>query len=208
MLRESDLFAPIAAWLREDGYRVYAECFGHDLLAVKGTRLVGVEMKLHWSRKLFYQCNSLVGLCEATYAAVGATPSWLAQNKCAKLGIGLIQVSKTGNLYHHHSPVERELSRQWDWKRARVMRMLAKLPEDLTHVGGVPCLKGVGPAVRVYALVKAYRDAHPKAGWKEIFEHVPNYYAHPDSLRCAMRSIKNRGVSRVGGRRSPVRSSK
>jgi len=64
---------------------------------------------------------------------------------------------------------------------------------DMTEPGGIagkPTLKGEGPAQECYERVQKFKQAQPKATWKEVFENVGNHYANPRSMAGAMRMVE------------------
>lgn len=56
--RESELFVPVREWLRKNGYEVHVEIFDADVVAVKDGKLTVVELKPHFTVKLFKQLHS------------------------------------------------------------------------------------------------------------------------------------------------------
>ena len=68
--KETDLYAPIRAFLEEEGYQVQAEVKHCDIAAVKDGQLVVVELKKTFSLKLVYQALERQSLTEQVYVAI------------------------------------------------------------------------------------------------------------------------------------------
>lgn len=68
--KETDLYAPIRAFLEEEGYQVQAEVKDCDIAAVKGERLIVVELKKSFNLKLVYQAIERQSLTEDVFVAI------------------------------------------------------------------------------------------------------------------------------------------
>lgn len=68
--KETDLYAPIRAFLEEEGYQVQAEVKHCDIAAVKQGQLVVVELKKAFNLKLVYQALERQSLTEQVYVAI------------------------------------------------------------------------------------------------------------------------------------------
>lgn len=68
--KETDLYAPIRAFLEEEGYQVQAEVKHCDIAAVKDGQLVVVELKKAFSLKLVYQALERQSLTEQVFVAI------------------------------------------------------------------------------------------------------------------------------------------
>ncbi len=68
--KETDLYAPIRAFLEEEGYQVQAEVKGCDVAAVKDGQLVIVELKKSFNLKLVYQALERQSLTEQVFVAI------------------------------------------------------------------------------------------------------------------------------------------
>lgn len=68
--KETDLYAPIRAFLEEEGYQVQAEVKHCDIAAVKDGQLVVVELKKTFSLKLVYQALERQSLTEQVFVAI------------------------------------------------------------------------------------------------------------------------------------------
>ncbi len=101
-MRESDLYAPVKAYLEKQGYEVKAEIGDCDLMARRGDDPpVIVELKLTFSLALVMQGVARQGLFEHVYLAVPVSKGWKLRYRdvlalCRRLGLGLLAVGKAG----------------------------------------------------------------------------------------------------------------
>ena len=68
--KETDLYAPIRAFLEEEGYQVQAEVKHCDIAAVKDGQLVIVELKKAFNLKRVYQALERQSLTEQVFVAI------------------------------------------------------------------------------------------------------------------------------------------
>ncbi len=102
ILAETDLYAPVKAFLETQGFTVKAEIHGCDLVAVRGAEQpVIVELKKRFTLDLLLQGVDRLGLTDLVYLAVpqpgrrasGASPYDSGVKKlCRRLGLGLLIV--------------------------------------------------------------------------------------------------------------------
>ena len=100
MMKETELYAPIKAYLEGQGYDVKAEVKDCDLVAIRSAEdPVIVELKLSLSIALMMQGIDRQTMTDAVYVAVpaGKGKRWAPQVKdavklCRRLGLGLISV--------------------------------------------------------------------------------------------------------------------
>ena len=97
LLRETDLYAPVKAFLEGQGYAVKAEIEGCDVVALRGDEApVIVELKRALSLKLLLQGVDRQAMTDAVYLAI-APPKRRdlgdIQKLCRRLGLGLLVVS-------------------------------------------------------------------------------------------------------------------
>jgi len=101
--RESDLYAPVKAYLESLGFAVRGEVCKCDMAAVRDDLLVAVELKLSFGLPVLYQAIDRLAAADLAYVAVAvpdgrkARANWDAQvpaatRLCRMLGIGLIAV--------------------------------------------------------------------------------------------------------------------
>ncbi len=106
MATEADLYAPIKAFLENQGYTVKGEVGAADVVAVRGEDVpVIVELKRGFSLALYHQAIRRQGVTEAVYIAVPrpggrSVRRIVADNRalCRRLGIGLILISARGKV--------------------------------------------------------------------------------------------------------------
>jgi hypothetical protein len=179
---EADLYLPVKKWLEEKGYSVKPEMPVYnnnvDVVGVKETHVIAVELKKCLSHQVRYQARRNDDFADETWVAIGTIPKRSSVKEAAKDGIGvLVVIGEAAAVWleadpsKHHPPVERH--------KKRILEKHPRLPDG---IGGFPCRKGKGPAQEVKRRVIEYRKEHPKATWKELFEHVPNHYASHRSM--------------------------
>jgi len=183
--KEADMSPMVADWLREQGYTVYAEipgvccgAYAYDLVGLKAGQPVVVEMKLSLTWKVIQQAHLATLDAFATWAAVPTRPRQGNFREAMRAGIGVLRVTREGCEVLHQAP----------WKEPYhkdnfARRLVGCTPSD---DGGHPNLAGTGPAQSVAKDLREYLKAHPGAKWREIFEAVPNHYAHAKSMSQAM----------------------
>lgn len=99
-IRETDLYAPVKAYLEGQGYEVKGEVGAADIVARRGgDDPVVVELKTGFSLTLFHQAIARQAMTDAVYVAVpqGSGRAFLKALKnnmslCRRLGIGLVTV--------------------------------------------------------------------------------------------------------------------
>lgn len=184
--REVNLSAPVSLWLASLGCVVYAEVdaglsgpIDHVGLREDGS-VVTVQMKLGLTKKVIYQAMLCQLATLETYAAVQCKPRQSSLDRAEKIGVG---VWFDGAVIL--SPHARHSDQTYSY-RHRVIEACRRLQPGGT--GGLPNLKGDGPAQRCAAKVRDYLAANPHASWKEIWRDVPNHYAHHRSMSGALLS--------------------
>lgn len=99
-IRETDLYAPVKAFLERQGYEVKAEIGAADVVASNGVdEPVIVELKTGFSLSLFHQAIARQLITDAVYVAIPHSSGQrfrqsLMANKglCRRLGLGLLSV--------------------------------------------------------------------------------------------------------------------
>lgn len=182
--REAELSPLVSAWLRGMGYAVYSELGAFNKVDHIGVRwadesIICVEMKTTLSRKVLYQAGLAQLITPLCYAAVATNPRRSSLERAEKYGIGVWAAGKV--ILEPCCKFEKN----WDNYRRHVLEQCRIKGEG--GIGGLPTLLGDGPAIRCAAAIVAYREANPKAKWKDIWRDVPNHYAHARSLQGAMR---------------------
>lgn len=187
-MKECDLFHPVKSWLEHQGYKVFAEMYGHDVLAVKQKHLIVVELKLSFTRHLLRQC-SRAHFADTVYAAVPTTPSKKSMEirNCNYSDIGILQVRDSVVVLHEpdlNSPFNRS---DWlDKKHDKICDLLGSWTPDDAVLGGVPTGVNEGPAQKVLRLVREHRGQFPASKWRDLYRIVPNHYASHKSMQQSM----------------------
>ena len=155
MMRETELYAPIKAFLEGQDYVVKAEVGAADVVACRGEEEpVIVELKTGFSLSLVHQAVARQAITDAVYIAVPRKTGRrflgvLKQMKtlCRRLGLGLITVRlKDGHVELHCDPGP-YAPRKSKPRKERLLREFAKRDGD----------PNTGGATRV-GLVTAYRQ--------------------------------------------------
>ncbi|MGI9509833.1 MAG: DUF2161 domain-containing phosphodiesterase [Geminicoccaceae bacterium] len=173
MSTETDLYAPIKAFLEGQGYAVKGEIGRCDVVAVRGDEdPVVIEMKTRFSLDLVFQAVERLSITNKVYVAVENRKKtvWTRRSKdilrlCRTLGIGLLTVHVESGLIEPRldpGPRERRVVRK---KRERLLR-------EFTLRVGDPMTGGSTKK----PVMTAYRQ---------------------DALRCA-RVLGERGPGKVG----------
>jgi hypothetical protein len=155
MVKETDLYEPIRAFLQAQGYEVKSEVGPADVVAIRqGEEPVIVEMKTRFALALFHQGVARLGLADLVYLAVprGTGRGFqkaLKENTALarRLGLGLITVRLRDGLVEVHCDPGPYAPRQSAPKRQRLLREFARRVGD----------PNLGGATRV-GLVTAYRQ--------------------------------------------------
>jgi hypothetical protein len=101
-MRESDLYAPLKAYLESQGYEVKGEIGDCDILAKRADEPpIVVEMKLTFSLALVMQGVARQGMFEFVYLAVPVSKGWKQRYRdvvalCRRLSLGLLAVGPKG----------------------------------------------------------------------------------------------------------------
>ncbi|MFD0857401.1 DUF2161 domain-containing phosphodiesterase [Roseovarius aquimarinus] len=138
---ETDLYAPVKAWLSGRGYDVKGEVGAADVVACLGEDMLIVELKLGFSLVLLQQAVARQAMCDAVYVAV---PRWRGKagwkafkgniGLCKRLGLGVLSVDPGGAVQLHAEPgVFRP--RKSAVKRGRLLREFSTRTGDPTQGG-------------------------------------------------------------------------
>ncbi|WP_227284446.1 DUF2161 domain-containing phosphodiesterase [Boseongicola sp. H5] len=143
MVKETDLYPPVKAFLEAQGYDVKAEIAGADVVARRADEdPVIVELKARFSLALFHQGVARLAVSDVVYLAVPrgtgrAFQKALAENvKLARrLGLGLMTVRLTDALVEVHcdpGPYAPRISKP---RKARLLREFARRSGDPNRGG-------------------------------------------------------------------------
>jgi hypothetical protein len=129
--KETDLYEPVAEFLREKGFKVRAEVKGCDVTALKDDQLVVVELKLSFTMKLLMQAADRLSVTDYVYVAI-PRPAFMSRknvnspyfrsitNILKRLSIGLLLVALDSPVMHVE-PVLHPMS--YNLKNNRVNRL-------------------------------------------------------------------------------------
>jgi len=154
-MRETELYAPVKAFLEGQGYEVKAEVGAADVVACRGEDApVIVELKTGFSLSLVHQAVARQAITDAVYLAVPRKTGrrFLAALKqmktlCRRLGLGLITVRMKDDLVEVHCDPGPYAPRKSAPRKARLLREFARREGD----------PNTGGATRT-GLVTAYRQ--------------------------------------------------
>jgi hypothetical protein len=160
MRRESDLYAPLKAFLEARGYTVKGEVGTADIVACRGEEPpVVVELKLRISLALYHQAVARLALSDRVYIAVPkptgkAARRALRDNRalCRRLGLGFITLRADGRVEVQADPGA-AAPRRDSRKTARLLRAFDRLRGDPNDGGATR--RGVVTGYRQDALACA-----------------------------------------------------
>ncbi|MGB3367724.1 MAG: DUF2161 family putative PD-(D/E)XK-type phosphodiesterase [Acidaminobacteraceae bacterium] len=92
---ESELFYPLKDYFEEIGYEVHGEVNSCDIIAIKDSEIIALELKLKFTLKLVYQCLERKKITNIVYAAV-ETPKGGLFSKDSKRMINLLKRLEIG----------------------------------------------------------------------------------------------------------------
>lgn len=194
-MKESDLANPVMEWLRARGLTPYGEIgWGGraiDVVGLSDTEVWAVELKLGLTQKVIYQAMINQVTAHRSWCAVASKPRcW---EKRLPEGVGLLVIeSETVRVFREAVFCPKIINRH---RLGQIRGTCAyKTPGGKA---GLPTMRGIGVAQRVYDAVQGYVVANPSASWAEIFKVVPNHYAHPRSMQGAMRMVRDVRAARA-----------
>lgn len=143
-MAETDLYAPVKAWLEARGFEVKAEVGAADVVAMKdGEEPVIIELKTSFSLVLLQQAVARQAVTDAVYVAV---PRWKGRagwkafsgniGLCKRLGLGVLSVRpKDGAVEVHCDPAPFQ-PRKSKVRKARLLKAFSRLEGD-PNTGGM-----------------------------------------------------------------------
>lgn len=174
--KETELYAPVKAFLEAQGYAVKGEVQGCDLMAMRDGEVVVVELKAAFNLALVLQGVDRQKLTESVYLAVEAPgarssgPRWTEiRHLCRRLGLGLLTVrfAPKGPQVEVHCDPEPYTPRKSPKKRTGLVREFARRSGDYNTGGSTQ--RPIVTAYREEALrVAAYLRQHGEAKVKAI----------------------------------------
>lgn len=194
---ESDLYAPIKKYFKEEGYTVFAEvaCMGRgvDMVAVKGDEHIAIELKMSFNSDVCWQARQAILHFDKSFVAFPVKEArffhqpdyfWKQRetvqqmyNNLEAIGIGMLQVLPSGMVY-----TELEAKQQEPYRKLDLQHYI----ESDDDLGGLPYQKGVSEGYHELESIKKYVREHPKANWREIFDNVSTHYSSHNSLSGSM----------------------
>ena len=137
-IKETDLYAPVKAFLEGQGYDVKGEIGAADVVAVRGDEPpVIVELKTSFSLALFHQAIERLKLSDTVYVAVPrrkgkAFQTQLRRNiaMCRRLGLGLITVRMYSKTVEAHLDPGPYVPRKNKQKSARLLQEFSRRVGD------------------------------------------------------------------------------
>lgn len=190
--KESDLFAPLKKYFKDDGFKVFPEVPCNyrsvDFVAVSvdvPEYHIAVEMKLGFTIEVVRQAIYNTINFHRSIIAVPTKIKNPYENKkfdlCRGYNIGILRVLPDGN-------IEEILESQW--KEPRVVYDFDGFEEKENDIAGVPYQKGTSTAFVVLDRIKLYVTKNPEAEWGDIFENVQHHYSNKQSLSGSMAQWK------------------
>ena len=133
-MKECDLYIPVREWLRKHGWVVHVEKFDADIVAIKDGRLLAVELKTYFTRKLISQCVARAAWADEVMAATPINPKTRSELKYC--GIGYLQVID-GEAILQVKPRPQPWS--WHKKHAYRVKVLNSRASAMDHeIAGLP----------------------------------------------------------------------
>ncbi|QBY01076.1 hypothetical protein E2K80_10335 [Rhodophyticola sp. CCM32] len=143
MVKETDLYPPVKAFLEAQGYEVKAEIAGADVVAQRGAEEpVIVELKTRFSLALFHQGVARLGVSDLVYLAVPRGSGRMFQKSLTenvklarRLGLGLLTVRLKDGFVEAHCDPGPYAPRHSKPRKARLLREFARRVGD-PNAGG------------------------------------------------------------------------
>lgn len=140
---ETDLYAPVKAWLEGVGYEVKSEVGPADVMAIRdGEPPVIVELKAGFSLTLLQQAVARQAVTDLVYVAVprwSGKPGWRSfkgnLGLCRRLGLGVLSVRLKEGLVQVHADPGPFQPRKCKVKTARLLSEFARRDGD-PNMGG------------------------------------------------------------------------
>ena len=191
--KEAQLYKPVKKYFELKGFQVKSEYPFYnrriDVVASKNNTVLAIELKQNLTKKLLYQALDGELFADYTYVAIKSNPhkhsNLFAKFKTFGIGILLVKQMKIKVILKPRKQIP-------VWQKLHQKAIEYILHAKDIGIAGRPCLKGKGPAQHVWELIQKYRQQHPKATWKELYNKVPNHYISVGSMYNAMRSLKRR----------------
>lgn len=173
--KETELYAPVKAFLEAQGYAVKGEVKGCDMVAMREDEMVVVELKAAFNLALLLQGVDRQKVTESVYLAVEAPgprssgPRWSEiRHLCRRLGLGLMTVRfmQKGPQVEVHCDPEVYTPRKSPKKRTGLVREFARRTGDYNTGGSTqrPIVTAYREeALRIAAYLRQCGEAKVKA---------------------------------------------
>lgn len=188
-LSESQLCSLARIQLEAMGYKTKCEVqlgiYCIDMVAVMGNNVVAIQMKRGFQRSAITQVGLIMAACDFGVICTQATPNRKSVKICAENGIGLWCVSERNGwnivrvVEAVRNPYVKNVERDWLLKSFEIA--------SAEPAGGTESDRSHNTSRSTLDRVRGYIEAHPSAGWGEIFDSVPNMYESAQKLSSAMR---------------------
>ncbi|MCD1626095.1 MAG: DUF2161 domain-containing phosphodiesterase [Paracoccaceae bacterium] len=144
-MQESDLYAPVKAFLEAQGYTVKGEVGAVDVLACRGADdPVVVELKTGFSLALLHQAIARQAVTDVVYVAVPYRKGKVAARAmaanvglCRRLGLGVLSVRESDGLVVAHADPGPFRPRKQRKRKATLLREFQRLEGDPNRGGSV-----------------------------------------------------------------------
>ena len=125
------------------------------MIARKDNFLIAIELKMSLTKQLIHACYINNISCDLSYAAVPTEPSDKSKALCRRYSIGIIKVEDKAGIILQ----VKERSKTIKYYHDSVLKYCSGIPWK--GVGGLPQLKGIGPAIECGKRVKSYLVKNP-----------------------------------------------
>lgn len=186
-LKEVNLSKPVYEYFTGLGYKAIAEFHNHDWIFWKDKKIICVELKKAFCKKVLRQCDYSY-FANKVYAALGTIPTkksieTVKTYRCySQIGLMSIQNNEVKIIIEAG---EREPVLQ-DEILKEIEKYHNLYGNSEAESAGKPNLLGTGPAKNCLKEIMEYLNGMPDAGWKEIYANVPSHYSNYKSMQCAM----------------------
>lgn len=144
-MQESDLYAPVKAFLEAQGYAVKGEVGAVDVLACRGDEQpLVVELKTGFSLALLHQAVARQAVTDLVYVAVPFRTGKVAARAlksnvglCRRLGLGAMTVRESDGLVMVHADPGPYQPRKQPRRKAALLREFQRLQGDPNRGGSV-----------------------------------------------------------------------
>jgi len=197
---EALLAAVVVSWLESEGWDVYQEVSGVDIVAIRGSVVWAVECKTVMSFKVLDQAVDRMADCHCAWVATPPRREQraLAKKICASLGVGWMTVGKDGKVT--------VVSRPFFNRRAKDRLRKAVRPEHKTFArAGSSTGRSWTPFKETCRELVAMVVRHPGIELRQAVKQIKHHYSSDASATRSLTDLIFKGVvpglavERVGG---------